>query len=558
MDCRDMIQSEAYADFILQRGYGDRQTIAGCTQEISSRYEALYTPLSPNGSISVQQYGYRSIPKLFAVMDKESMEQTGVTAIQQQSILNLTGKGVLIGFVDTGIDYKNEVFLREDGSTRVAAIWDQSKQTGNPPAHFAYGREYSEAMLQEMVRNPVSEEDDTLDESGHGTFLAGIAAGKENTREGFAGAAPDAEIIMVKLKPAKRYLRQFFEISEEAEAYQENDIMMGIRYLLITAYQMRKPLVICLGLGCSLGGRDGFSPLDFMLDDAAWTLQTIVTVAVGNEAAMRHHFAGLIANKDGFEDVELRVEEENQGFSMELWAHAPEMYSVAVTSPSGETIARIPPRQSSSTFRFLFENTTLTVDYQTVLPVSGQFMILFRFRTPAPGIWKIRVYNDFYINGIYNMWLPNSRFLSAETYFLRSNPDITLTVPAAAAYVITLGAYDYRTETIYLHSGRGYSADNEVKPDLTAPGVEVLGPTPQGRFIRRTGTSIAAANTAGAAALLFEWAVTRGNQPTMNTNEALIAMIRGATRKTFREYPDKEWGYGMLNLYQTFLELRNL
>ncbi|MGN0298137.1 MAG: S8 family peptidase, partial [Lachnospiraceae bacterium] len=517
-----MIISQAYADYILQTGYFISSASDSCLIELTSRYEALYEPLPRNGTISIHDFGYRAIPKLYAPMDKESMDKTGITAIQQQSVLNLTGKEVLIGFIDSGIDYRNEVFRRSDGTTRVVGIWDQTKQNGLPPEGFLYGRNYSEALINTMLHEPVMAEEDTIDESGHGTFLAGLAAGKENILAGFAGAAPEAEILMVKLKPAKQYLRSFFEIAPEAEAYQENDIMMGIRYLILEAYRRQQPLVICLGLGTSFGGHDSYSPLSVFLNDLSFAFQIILTVAMGNEAASRHHFLGSINEHDQFEDVEVRVGEGEQGFSLELWANAPEIYSIAITSPSGEVITRIPPRQQSSTFRFVFENTTVSVDYQSIIALSGQFLILIRFDSPAPGIWTLRVYNDFFINGSYNLWLPLEQFLSSDTYFLRSNPDITLTVPASTNNVISMGAYDQKTDTIYLNSGRGYTATGDIKPDLVAPGVDVLGPTPQGNFLRRSGTSIAAAITAGASAQLLEWAVVRSNQPNINTREARL------------------------------------
>ena len=556
--CRAQILSEDYLDFIVQYGSGGRQQ-GDCVINIMDRFEIYYWPRAWR-ELSINNYSYFAIPKLFGLLDTSSMEASGIIALQNQPILNLSGANVLIGFVDTGIDYRNPIFLGSDGKTRIAAIWDQADQSGSAPEGFYYGSEYLEGEINEALQSENGEQMvPSLDENGHGTFLAGIAAGKMTEDGTFTGAAVDAKIAMVKLKPAKKYLRDFFFVREDAVAYQENDIMTGLAYLRKLAQRLRLPLVVCVGVGSNQGGHTGSTPLSRVMDDMGADIGTILVAAAGNETGRSHHYLGMFSQNQEMEPVEVRVGEGERGFSIEFWAQAPEVYSIALLSPTGESIPRIPARLGrSEVASFIFEKSVVYIDYQIVDPISGSFLIVMRFQDPTPGVWTIQVYNSLLISGRYDMWLPMEGFLSPDTVFLRPDPYTTLCIPATARQVISTSTYNHADGSLYQHSSRGYTRDDRIKPDITAPGVMVYGPGKDKRFVRNTGSSIAAAHVAGAAALLLEWAVGLGNRPYINTNDARTFFIRGADRRPDLVYPNREWGFGTLNAYQIFDRLRNV
>lgn len=558
-NCRDITMSEDYVDLLIPLD-GISKANGICGQVIGGMYEVQHWLLGEGQLLPSGNIGYYVIPKLYGLLDTGSMEASGIPEIQNQPILALKGNGVLVGFIDTGIDYQNQVFRNLDGSSRIAAIWDQTIQSGDPPEGFLYGTEYTKQQIDEALEseNPLVIVP-SIDENGHGTFLAGIAAGSENEDGSFFGAAPKSMIAMVKLKPAKRYLRDFFFIKEGADAYQENDLMAGMDYLRKLAEKLDMPLVIGIGLGTNQGSHFGLAPIEQLIRQISSVVGNIVVTAAGNETGRGHHYHGIYPSEQEYEEVEIRVGEEERGFSLEFWARAPEYYSIAIRSPSGEYTPRIVTRfTSSQVLDFVFEETKIYVDYRTVVQGEGDFLILIRFQNPTPGIWTIRVYNSLYINGNYNMWLPMYGFISPDTVFLRPSPDTTLTIPATTGNVIVASAYNHVNGGIYINSSRGYPLSNIIKPDLAAPGVNVYGPLVGNRFGRMTGTSVAAAHMAGAAALLLEWALVRDNREILTTGDAIAFFIRGASRKPGVVYPNREWGYGTLDVYQVFERIRDL
>ena len=562
-NCSEIITSEDYADFIVPTTLTSRNFNnfdVKCVQSVSPQYQIEHIALSDIPQLSLTRFPYFSIPSLFTLLDTSSMDVSQITTVQNQPILKLRGKNILIGFIDTGIDYTNEVFRNPDGTTRIASIWDQTILEGPAPADLTYGTEYTDVQINEALRSEKPLEIvPSQDTDGHGTFMAGIAAGSASLAGDFIGAAPESTIAMVKLKPAKQYLRDFLFIKEDAIAYQENDIMLGIRYLELVAIRLKMPIVICIGLGTNQGSHTGASPLSEVLTNTGKAAQNIVVIAAGNEGLESSHFLGVIEENTSQESVEIRVAEGESGFALEFWATPPEIYSVSIQSPTGEVVPRIPARYGQSQeLSFIFEATKIYIDYQLVEEASGGFLILLRFKNPTAGIWTINVYNSLFINGNYHMWLPVSGFKSPDTVFLRPNPYTTITIPGNANFVLTTSTYNHTNGSLYLHASRGFSRDNHIKPIITAPGVGVYGPMPRGAFVNRTGSSIAAAHMAGASALLLDWAVNQGHQPNMNTDEAITFFIRGADRNEGLAYPNREWGYGTLNMYQVFQRLTSL
>ncbi len=574
--------SQSVADFLYR--YGSLQNELAdtgrypCQDIISSDYAVAYMPLAQALPLSLRRYPYYSIPGLFTLLDDSAMEAAGITAAAGVPALSSQGRGVLIGLVDTGIDYTNPLFRRSDGSTRIAGIWDQTlslEEDASPPgvpeyypqSAISYGTEFTQSQINEALSSPQPYElVPSRDDHGHGTYLAGLAAGNAVPEQAFAGAAPQAELVVVKLKPAKQYLRDFYLVASGVPAYQENDIMLGIKYLRVTAARLRRPLVILLALGSNSGSHEGTSPLSLLFQSFSGYFGIVPVIAAGNETGLGHHYLGSIPQGQEYEDAELRVGEEDaaRGFVLELWASNADTYAVGFTSPSGERIGRIPIISNNETsIPFLLETTTITVNYQLIEAGSGRQLIFMRFQTPSPGIWKIRVYNTKSLTGRFHLWLPSRGLISDETAFLRPNPFNTITLPGNASSAITVAAYNHANNSLYIHSSRGYAVNGVVKPDLAAPGVDVYGPAPSGgrgssrlSLTSRSGTSAAAAIAAGAAACLLSWGIVEGNDPTMGEIAVKSYLTRGADRLSTLTYPNEEWGYGALNLFQTFLSLR--
>lgn len=577
--CPFQVADENYADFIQRHNrLSPEQLIASaaentCVQYLNQEYATAYIPLSSVLPLTIERYSYAAIPKLYTLLDTTSMEASGILPAFRQPGLSTRGEGVLIGIIDTGIQYSNPVFRASDGSTRISGIWDQTipgpefslpGPSGEHP--FLYGTYYTEEQINEALNasDPLSvvPSDDT---DGHGTFVTGIAAGSDLPEQNFIGAAPDSRIVVVKLKSAKQYLRDFYLIQEGAIAYQENDIMAGISFLSLLAFRYKMPLAIYIGLGTNQGSHDGSSPLGRTLQANSRFQGVVAICAAGNEAGRRHHFLGSLKPDEPYQDVELRVAPEENGFTLELWARPPESYTVGFISPTGEVIQRIPNIQGNETvIPFTLEKTVITVNYRrSPAEITGQLAFM-RFQDPTPGIWRIRVYPSNYINGIYHIWLPVHGFIREDTVFLQPDPYTTITEPANDLIPITVSTYNHMDGSLYIHSSRGYSRVGAIRPDLAAPGVDVYGPGlslpgENGRsypMVRRTGSSIAAAHVAGAVADILSWGLVSGNDPTINSRSVKALLIQGAKRNPAYTYPNREWGYGTLDLYQTFLSLR--
>lgn len=577
MSCTNSVASEDFADFIAPYFTTPEEFIRSqgtdCVDFVNSTLAVVYVPLSTVTPSTYTSYTYSAVPKLYSLLDVTSMDAAGITPAGELPVLNNQGAGVIVGFVDTGINYTDSLFRNVDGSTRIIGIWDQTNnsdnsnnienETAKPFSAFSvlYGTQYTaeEINLALNSDNPASIVP-TRDENGHGTFLASIAAGNRDERAGFSGAAPRASIAMVKLKPAKQYLRDFYLIQDGAEAYQENDIMMGVSYLYFLARKYSMPLVVCIPLGTNMGSHMGMSRLGQYLNQVSLSNGSAVITAAGNETGARHHFRAVMDADTDEVTAELRVGEREAGFSMELWAENMGAYTVGFISPTGEVAREISvPLRGENTVSFLLEQTQITVYTQIADVSAGSQFIFMRFENPMSGIWRILIRNSLDIRETFHIWLPVRGFISDETYFLRPDPDTTITDPGNARYPITVTAYDHTKNSIYIHASRGYSLSGRIKPDLAAPGVNILGASVSGRRLTRmSGTSVSAAHLAGAAAILLNWGVLNANYPYLNTPVLKSIFVRGAQRNPALTYPNREFGYGTLNLYEAFLRLRNL
>ena len=576
MTCREKILSNDYVDLITDFQIPENAFSTGleyCQTTLEEDLQISYINGKNINTKSIGALRYNFIPKCYGIMaegalvpmQREDMMSATSQAFNPDPLidsgiiqtnnapLNLTGRGVIIGFIDTGIRYDLDVFRRSDGSSRILAIWDQTIQTGTPPDGFEYGSEYTNDMINQALnsenpRNIVPSNDFI----GHGTKMASVAAGSILGGGGtFRGAAPDAQIVMVKCKEAKPYLREYYQIPEEAICFQETDILCGLKYLDNFSRIFERPVIICLGIGTNSGDHMGNSILSTYLNRLANRRSRGVVVCGGNEGNAASHYEGSVSVRSGqdWRDVEIRVGENEEGFTLELWGDIPNLFTVSIRSPSGEeTREAIYTANQPLIFTFIYSESRVQVEYVLVEQSSGEELVTMRFVKPISGIWTIRVYARGETgDSMFNMWLPICPFLRNDTYFLQSNPNATITAPAYAENAMTVTNYNSGNNSFYYKSGRGFGRRGSLKPDLAAPGVNIS--TALGSD---TGSSLSAAIMAGAMADFYQWAIVEEHDTIVNTPTAKNYFIRGAIRDGNLKYPNEDWGFGRLSLSGVF------
>jgi len=552
------IYSNDYIDFIVQyndytrRIIDDSPYILFCNV-LDNKYAIIYIKRD-EFQLFYSQEGNKIIglePFLLGLMDTSALDSSGITRVQNQPYLNLRGQGVLIGIIDTGIDYLNEAFIYEDGTSKIAAIWDQTI-IGNPPNGQCYGSEYTSEQINEALKsdNPL-EVVPVTDEIGHGTSLAAICAGRSVSENNFIGAAPDADLVVVKLKQAKQYLRENKAIFNNAPAYETSDLMLGINYLYNKAMELSRPIAICIGLGTNEGAHNGLSIVEDYMNSIALKNGIIISVACGNEGNARHHTRISLIENESSKQIEIRVGENEKGFSLNIWSYVPDKFSVSLISPLGEEIKRTQRIiNSTQEIRLPLSNTRIIIEYfAPLINGSGQQTII-KFIDPSPGIWKLTIWGDSILVGNIHAWLPISDFVDKDTMFMSPDPATTITLPATGRSIISVGGYNSSDGSIYVASSRGPNRNGDLMPYITAPAVNVAA---NNNLL--TGTSASAAILTGASALLLEWGLIRGNNPIINTLIATAYFIRGTQKRENEIYPNNIWGFGTLDLYNTLREI---
>lgn len=569
---RNRIISHDYADLLFtDQGRPSNIKFDGnfTTNVVNNNLWITHIPVSNITYNSLYKYGYEAMPKCFGLLSTPPschmhslplLNSSNILRLRKTPGFELEGEGVLMGFVDTGIDYRNPIFQYDNNTTKIVSIWDQTIYSENQyPQGFYYGSEFSREQINYALNstNPLDIVPST-DEIGHGTVLAGVTAGFPQPDYGFTGIAPKAEVVAVKLKTAKPYLKEFFKIPNESICYQENDIILGIKYLLHVAETLNRPIVICLGLGTSQGSHTGVEILSTYLTNICRIPGVVVVVAGGNEGDRGHHYFKESASGENLNFFELNVGVNESGFTMELWCMAPNTVSLSISAPSGEDIVHIPSIATvHDTIKTYYQNTQVLIDAHVRKSNSGDQLIILRFDNPISGIWRFRVEGKGTLPTRYHVWLPIDNFISPGTYFLKPNNFTTLTTPGNSDFPIVVTAYNHINNTLFCNASNGFTANGYFKPDLAAPGVNILSPVLNNEFARLTGTSLAAAHTAGIAAMILEWGIVRYNYPIMCTHEVRNLLIKGAKRCPDMTYPNEQWGFGILDVYKTYITLIN-
>lgn len=492
---------------------------------------------------NLPQIEYVEKPKRLFFAVNQARAVSCINAVQQEPE-NLSGRGVLVACVDSGIDYGHSDFRNEDGTTRIVSLWDQSI-AGNPPEGYDLGTEYTEDQINEALRlSSQAERYDIVpsrDISGHGTAVMGIAAGNGRESSGMLrGIAYESELIVVKLGAA---LPDSFPRTTE--------LIQGIDYCIRQAIARSMPLALNISFGNSYGSHEGNSLVESYLNQVSNLGRSAICVGMGNEGASRGHGSAELVTGTT-QEIQISVGQYQTSFNLQIWKNYVDDIAIQVISPSGETAGPLRNRQGVQRYRL--GQTELLLYYGEPSPYSTAQEIYADFIPVESyvdtGIWTIQLQAGTVVDGRVDLWLPGGNVLNEDTYFYTSAPDHTLTIPAAASGVISVGAYDARLQSYASFSGRGYTrVTNQVKPDLAAPGVNIRTTRAGGGYEAVTGTSFATPFVTGSAALMMEWGLIKGNSEYL-FGQALKANLRRGARRLpgYTEWPNPELGYGVLCL----------
>ena len=466
---------------------------------------------------------------------------------------NLSGKGVIIAILDSGIDYFLPEFRLPNGKTRILALWDQSATPDEergllPPQGYREGVLYTREQIDEALAASSREEGLAIvpqrDISGHGTAVAGVAAG---TR---IGVAPEAELVIVKLGNP---LPNTFPRTTQ--------LMRGITYAVNMGLAMDRPVVINLSFGNTYGDHRGESLLERFIDNASEIGRTSIVIGSGNEGNSNGHTAGIALEVT---NVEVAVTQYETGLSVQFWKHFNDQFRLRIISPGGEEL--IIETRKLDIVRRTLEQTQLLCYVGEPLPYSVNQEIFIDFIPQDTyinqGIWRFELTPVDVITGEYRFYLPSYAVRNAGTGFFLPTPEVTLTIPSTSMRAITVGAYDPRRQNYADFSGRGYVYRYEEgrttgqnlpfgiafnKPDLVAPGVDISVPTPEGTYEQVSGTSFAAPFVTGSAALLMEYGVVRGNDIYLYGQKLKAFLTDGARQLPgFEQFPNDMVGWGAL------------
>lgn len=470
----------------------------------------------------------------------------------QDTRFALFGQGILVAVIDSGIDYENADFRNEDGSTRIRYLWDQSLAPAEgrvPPEGYFIGAEYTAAQIDEALRQPSIQERrrlvPSMDTSGHGTAVAGVAAGNGRNSSGqYPGVAPQSELIVVKLgNPRKEGFPRTTEL------------MQGLDYVIRKALELRIPVAVNISFGNTYGSHDGTSLLERFIDDISNIWKSSICIGSGNEAASAGHTSGIM-EEDRDTVIQLAVQNNQPTLSIQIWKEYTDVIDISLVSPAGVTVG--PIQEVLGPQRFTVGQTEILLYYGEPSPYSTAQEIYIDMLPKdtyiTGGVWKIVLTPRKIVSGVYELWLPSENVVNRGTGFLFPTDNTTLTIPSTASRAITVGAYNALTFAYADFSGRGYTREERlVKPDLAAPGVDITTVAVGGGYAQFTGTSFATPFVTGSAALLMEWGIVRENDLFLYGEKVKAYLRRGAMPLPgFTVYPNPQVGYGALCLLNSF------
>ncbi|MCM1283956.1 MAG: S8 family serine peptidase [Muribaculaceae bacterium] len=471
-----------------------------------------------------------------------------ITPLQNASAGNpgsvtLTGRDTLVAVIDSGIDFTHPDFRNPDGSTRILDLWDQTiAGAAPPPEGYALGSLFTEERINEALEAPAAERQrlcPSRDSSGHGTHVAGIAAGNGRGSDGvYRGVAYEADLIIIKLGTP-----------EPTGFPSTTQLMQAVDYCVRRSVALNRPIAVNLSFGNTYGSHSGTSLLETYLNAVSGLGNVSIIAGSGNEGSAAGHTGGRLRQNES-RRVEFSVGEYEKSLSIQLWKDYWDEIRLSLLPPSGRAAVEIPYNPGS--YRFRADSTDLLIYFGEPSPYSLYQEIYVELLGGrgyiAPGIWSFQLSAQRVAEGIYDLWMPAFSIRGLATQFLTPTPDITLTIPSTSPGVVTVGAYDSFSNTLATFSGRGFTWNtNQVKPDLVAPGVDITSSSPGGGYETRSGTSMATPFVTGSASLLMQWGIVQGNDPFLYGEKLKAYLRRGAKPLPgFTDYPNPQTGYGAL------------
>ena len=498
---------------------------------------------------------YINALEFYTLQEISAVEASNANYLQLNLPLNLTGSGVVVGVIDTGIDYLNEEFMTSDGKSRINEIWDQGLETATYiDTRIPYGTIYNNEEINNAINASRRGENPydivpSKDTNGHGTNMTGlIAASGKNPN--LKGIAPNCNIVAIKLKEATSFKADY---DIKVPIFSITTLFTAIEYLKNYAIRESKPLVIYLPLGTTHGNHKGNNILDEYLQSISNNIGIVVVTGSGNEADSDGHVSGLIKNTNDSEYIQLTVSPEQKELSVEVWVDLPCIISLDVVSPSGEQTGLIPSMiNSTREHEFIFEKTSIYVQYFLPEEITGDELIRVYFYNLQSGTWRFRLKLMSGQNARFNAWLPQKGISLPGTRFSPSDPFATQTIPSDSSIVITAAAYNQNNNNTLNYSGMASRYDYIDRIDVAAGGTYTLTVGLNNQTTIVNGTSVSAAIVAGACIFLLEWGIIDNNFPYMYSQSIKTFIARGTTKRRGDVYPNPEWGYGIIDFYKIF------
>lgn len=475
--------------------------------------------------------------------------------------LNLTGVGVNVAIIDSGIDYLSEEFMDANGNTRIDVIWDQTIITTeeNQSDSVPFGIIYDNNQINNAIRayregNSPYDIVPSRDEIGHGTNMAGII-GASGKNPNLKGVVPNCNFVVVKLIRDFSYEVQFPDVI--VPVFNITAIFAAFEYVYEYALTSKKPTVIYFPLGSSLGNHKGEGVLEQFINSISMNNGIVVVTGTGNQRDAGGHTSGIVTQISGVEYatsvVELDASPEQKNIWVQVWTNLPNIMSLEVVSPSGETTGVMPVIINYTiNHTFIFEKTSIRVNYYFPEETTGDELIRIRFYNLQPGIWRLRVIANYILSGRFDAWLPQRGLTVGDTRFTFPDPFGTMTNPANSIYTVTAAAYNQNNNNLVDYSGMAFLESYIDRIDVAAGGVNALTVAPDNKTAIVNGTSVAAAVVSGICAMLFEWGIVNGNNPYMYAQTIKAYLARGAIARSGDIVPNPFWGYGIINVPKIF------
>lgn len=570
ISCGEFFTSDKYNNYLVEYD-GDISKYTGedgkiCAFKLDENY-AVFAVLRDSAEEilkNTKEIIYIEKNSLYTLCYTSPLEAAKINFFHKNQFLNLTGQGVLVGIVDTGVNYLSPELSYEDNTSRILKIWDQSEDKIKAPQGFNFGAEYTKEEIDKAISESLKGGDPykivpEKDLNGHGTFSAVLIGGRGKKPE-FEGGAPECEFFVVKLREGKKGTLSDLGVGEvEEPVYESTNVLLAIKYLYNEAARLNKPMVIYVPVQSNMGGHDGNSILERFIDDISKERGLVVTVPSGNEGDTETHTEGKFLKNLDTQTIEFKVDPMQKNLNIQVWCKKPDKVSIGIVSPSGEIIKTIPAKlKETEEINLVFEGSNIKVRYFLPEEISGDELIDVNIQNIREGLWQFRLTGDYIVDGTYDAYMPQRPLIKEGTKFLRPSQYTTVTIPGSGKTAITAGAYNQNDNASVSFTGRGKTRDGRIKPDLCAGGINVLSQGASLELILKSGTSVSCAVLCAACILLLQWGIVQGNDVTLYSPKLKVYLIRGTEKRKGDIYPDDTWGYGILNLVEVFKNIRDL